>query len=670
MAKVNLIQREKWLLPNFIIVSVVTLITGLNIWLFERSGYAAHINAFVHSITSCIWLLIFCFYIFIHFKRTIGSRKLGLYASGLLLTGLLLCSAYSGLALLTTGFQERLSLLHLYSTAIIIVLFLTHVIQNRLALRGQKKAKVNLALIQIKTLFIACLASFLLSLLCWIPSLWEASDQKELYKTVKNYSLSYGKNPFSPSKTTTENQTFIKEHAITDSENCQQCHGDIYQQWQSSIHRYAAADPAYVRNVSLLESKKGIDATRYCEGCHAPSALLSGRLTAGGKHGGTEGTPAFQEGVSCKSCHSIASINSTEGVASYHFSPTSSYPLNYSTSYIATAINELMIEALPQDHKRDFLPADLSTSKFCATCHAQFMDESMNNWGWVKMQDEYTAWLKSPYSGRHDETHSDQNATRCQDCHMPLVTADDPTADSRGKVRSHRFLGANTYVAQHFGEKEQFTQTIDFLQKNKMRISIDEPRRQDSTESRLTVSEELKQHTETPYFVYLGEQIKINILVSNHGVGHDFPGGAIDLNEAWLHLEVLDANNRKVMESGFVQEDKTIEPNAIFYKSIAINRHGKEVWRHDLFNMTGESYRNVIKAGKTDRVEYSLNIPTWAKSPITVFASLKYRKLNRRYSDWVADGKPYKDIPIVDVARSNLSIPVYQEPPMYQNTKK
>lgn len=665
MAKFNLVQREKWLLPSFIALFFLSLTSGSYIWLFDGSGYSAQFSALLHTLVASFWAILFLAYLFIHFKRTIGSRRLGLNTSGLILSTAGIAIIATGVYLIIEGFEESYSKNHLYSTIILLLVFSLHILHSRRSVKDNAKAKANLPLIQNKTFLLSALSCmFLLSVIA-IPNYFYEGKKLALFTKVENYQLNYGKNPFSPSKTTTKNQSFIADHAVSDSINCQQCHGDIYQQWQSSIHRYAAADPSYVRNVTLLEGKKGIAATRYCEGCHAPSALLTGALTPGGKHGGTAGTTAFNEGVSCKSCHSISSINSTEGVASYHFDPKAEYLFDGLDNIIGQSINNFILETLPQDHKKAFAPAEIKTAKFCATCHAQFMDESMNNWGWVKMQDEYSAWLNSPYSGKHDDTYSQKDVTRCQDCHMPLIDANDPAANAEGKVRSHRFLGANTYVAQHFNEKKQLDQTIDFLQQNKMRISIDEPRRKVNTESRLTVEQALKLHSETPYFAYLGETIPLNVLITNIGVGHDFPGGAIDLNEAWLHLEILDAQNRQVFISGELLADKTVDPQAIFYKATAINRHGREVWRHDLFNMTGESYRNVIKAGQTDRVEYQLTIPAWAKSPITAYATLKYRKLNRRYSDWVANGKEYRDIPIIDVARSSLSIPVLKEPPVY-----
>lgn len=664
MPKLNNMPLEKKLLPWLVISSLITLVSGFVIVALQGKDYAAQLSNFLHIIVGFPWAMLFVYYLVMHFARTIGSRKLGLNTSGVLLTLLGLGVIGTGSLLVMNGFKPSLSQLHLGLAVALASFIALHIVQNRLNLKENTKAKQNLPLIENVMLRHSLLVLSCLSVLVITGSIWVNSSQTDLYKTVTPYEKAYGENPFAPSNTQTPDQQFIQTHAIAGSDNCQQCHVDIYDQWQDSIHKLAAADPAYVRNVTLLESKKGIAATRYCEGCHAPIAMLTGELTPGGKHGGIKDTPAFDEGISCRSCHSIDNIVSTEGVSSYHLTPVAATAFEFADNLLGDAANTLITRTLPHSHKEAFGNPVLGTAKFCASCHAQFMDERMNGWGWVKMQDDYSAWLNSPYSGHNDDTYSLTEPVRCQDCHMPLVQAKDPAADEQGRIRSHRFLAANTFVSQHFGNTEQLEQTIDFLQQNKMRISIEEPRRKDNTETTLTVDQKLKQHSETPYFAYLGETIPLNILVSNIGVGHDFPAGAIDITEAWIQVEVLDAQNARVFISGAIDEQGYVDKKAHIYKGTPINRQGQEVWRHDLFNMTGESYRNVVKAGQSDLASYSISIPAWAKSPVTVYASLKFRKLNKQYSDWVMEGKPYT-IPVVDVARTSLQIPLVKERAVY-----
>jgi hypothetical protein len=474
---------------------------------------------------------------------------------------------------------------------------------------------------------------------------------------VSDYEYSYGDHPFRPSQTETTTDTFVDQRQIANSHKCLNCHEDIGKQWMASVHQQAASDPTYVTNVSLLAKEKGISATRYCEGCHAPAALLTGELSPGGEHGGITTTVANHEGVSCMSCHGIDSLPHLKGVASYTFKPAKDYLFEQSTDPLLSRLHDLLLRVRPNQHKKDLGNPILKDPKICSSCHTQFMDKDMNNWGWIKMQDEYGAWLQSPFSKQHQEDFSNAAVNRCQDCHMPLVTSIDPSADENSKIRSHHFPGANTFLPLLRGDQEQLDATKSFLQSNKLRVSIETPNRKDAVQTLQALDENIRNFDEAPYYYYLGETASIATVITNQGVGHDFPGGTIDINQAWVEFLVMDAQGKLVYDSGLVDENNFVDPNAYFYRSLAVDRHGKLVWRHDLFNMVGESFKRVIKAGKSDIMHNSFEIPAWVKSPLTVTATLKYRKLNERYARWAMKDK-YIKIPIIDMAWDSLTIPV------------
>jgi hypothetical protein len=247
------------------------------------------------------------------------------------------------------------------------------------------------------------------------------------------------------------------------------------------MHAQAASDKAYQKNINLLSSKKSMAATRYCEGCHAPVALMGGQLTTGGKLD----TPwHIEEGVSCMACHGIKTVSHLKGNASYVFEESDNYLFKESNNKILTKIHNYLIQIQPDDHKKQMARPIEKDSTLCATCHAQFMDKNINAWGWVKMQDEYSAWLNSSYSGQSKHTFSQSEINRCQDCHFPLENIDDPSADHNGMVRSHRTLGSNTAIPWFTGDKEQLELVTRFLQTDKVRITIKEPNRNLAMRSR------------------------------------------------------------------------------------------------------------------------------------------------------------------------------------------
>ncbi len=146
-------------------------------------------------------------------------------------------------------------------------------------------------------------------------------------------------------------------------------------------------------------------------------------------------------------------------------------------------------------------------------------------------------------------------------------------------------------------------------------------------------------------------------MLPNANVGHDFPGGSTDINEVWIHLKVVDAQNNVIYESGALTENNDVDPSAQFYLSIPIDRQGQHVWKHDLFNTVGDSYKKIIKAGDSDIVFYGFTIPSWAKGPITISSTVRYRKFNNRYARWALEDDTIK-LPIVDMARDAITIPI------------
>jgi len=660
----NLLKKERTYTSFTWALTFICSITGLITWLFNSHANWLQWSILFHISTGIATSLALLVYLYTHFRRTIGFRRTSVLISGLLTIVLYLGFVYSGWHILLFGQQENKNWvysLHIICSLLFILFIIIHIFLH-LTLFPKKRINVEqtkFPSLQANVLaysFKMSLGVLLLLLACSLTYdfFYQPYQQTAI---VSDYQYSYGDHRFRPSQTETSNNAFIDSRQIANSHRCTTCHEDVSNQWMSSVHQQAASDPTYVTNINLLEAKKGISATRYCEGCHAPVALLTGELSPGGKHGGIPETAANHEGISCMSCHGIESLTHLKGVASYKFKPAEDYLFAQSKNPLLLKIHDLLVRSKPEQHKKDLGKGILKNPKLCAACHTQFMDKDMNNWGWIKMQDEYSAWLKSPYSKQHQERFSNTAVSRCQDCHMPLVASSDPSANIDQKIRSHHFPGANTFLPLLRGDKQQFEATKTFLQSNKLRVSIDKPNRKDAQQTLHALDENLRNFEEAPYYFYLGETADIYTVISNSGVGHDFPGGTIDINQAWVEFLVMDAEGQEVFSSGQVNKNNTVDPSAYFYRSLPVDKHGKLVWRHDLFNMVGESFKRVIKSGESDIIHNAFVIPSWVKSPLTISATLKYRKLNQRYAEWAFKDK-YINIPIIDIAWDSLDIPI------------
>ncbi|RMH16613.1 MAG: hypothetical protein D6698_09450 [Gammaproteobacteria bacterium] len=597
-----------------------------------------------------------------HFRRTLVTRRITVVLLGMAAALSMLLLSLSGLHIGIFGQQEALRWIyqsHIIAAYVLILSLVSHII-GHIFLKASKRQNNSLLFPTISHSDLHLNHSILLLAILGVAvaTLAYASipDPFSTTPAVEPYEHPYGIGNFSPSLTETDGDSFVDERLVGRSEQCASCHKEIGDQWMASMHRQAASDKAYVKNISLLVEQKGMAAARYCESCHAPLALLSGQLTKGGKHGGIAGTPAFREGIGCMGCHGIDRVTSLKGVGSYHFKPSTAYLFSGMQGSLPTKLHNFLIRIDPKAHVKEMSHPALSSPKLCATCHVQFMDKDMNGWGWVKMQDQYHSWLNGPFSGHSEQTFENEATKRCQDCHFQPVPGDDPSASREGMIVSHQTPGANSLIPWLNGNHNQMDLVRRFLQNGKVRIHIDEPRRKDAVRSARAISPK-DRDTEPPFYFYLGESAHIKSIVTNQGVGHKFPAGTTDINEVWIHFRVADAQNRTVFESGHIGKDRVVDPDAYFYRSTPIDKNGDHVWKHDLFNMVGTLYKNSIPPGESDVVEYTFDIPNWVKSPLTISATVRYRKFNIDYAKWALDDD-HIDPPIIDVAQETITVPV------------
>ncbi|MEY4719462.1 MAG: hypothetical protein RL563_2080 [Pseudomonadota bacterium] len=657
----SLLTIESRHIPYLIVILIVLAVSGFSIWLGSSFSVLIQCLVLLHALLGLLFSWFFIPYLWLHFRRTLGQRRPAVILSGVLSSVLFIALIASGLYLLIQGQSEALSWLlpiHIIMAVLILLGLSAHVWLHVSSLSDKRKQQLDhhcpsLGRGVMRSVSIGLLLC--LSCVAWFMAFYALrAETYDDSAAIKPYRLPYGEHPFRPSQTETSSAGFLDARRLGDSARCAACHQEIAQQWQVSMHAQAAADRAYQTNIKLLMNARGIEATRYCEGCHAPVALLSGQLSQGGRLD----TPGhLHEGVSCMSCHAIAQIEHLQGVASYRVQSPTPYLFEGDQQGWAVFIHDLLIRLKPEQHKADLARPILGSPELCATCHAQFMDQDFNHWGWVKMQDDYQSWLNGPYSSQYRQYFAQARQKRCQDCHFPLQPGHDPSANQDGLIKSHFNVGANTAIPWLTQNQPQLQRTIEFLRQDRLRISIDRPNRNQATLSQRPMDSHLMPSTEAPAYAYLGEEVSIDVTVSNAQVGHAFPGGTTDINEAWLRILVTDAQGLKVYESGYLDSDNNVEAAAHFYRSIPIDRAGNAVWRHDLFNMVGDSFKRVIPAGGSDLAHYRFHVPDDAKGSLHISVCLRYRKLNNRYARW-AFGDEKIALPIVDMASASLSLPI------------
>ncbi len=432
----------------------------------------------------------------------------------------------------------------------------------------------------------------------------------------EDYSYLYGTDrPFAPSLARTSTGGAFDSRSLSGSQSCgtSGCHEQIVNEWQVSAHRYAAMDPAFQAVQTVMAEQNGPESTRYCGGCHDPISLFSGAKNIFADD--LTNLTGYQEGVSCIACHSIKETD-IKGNADYVITQPGRYLFELHDGEVARWVSNFLIRSYPRYHIETLQHKLFKSAEFCAACHKQFIDEEINQVGWVQLQNQFDNWRKSRWNNPGDPTET----IECRECHMPLTDSHDPArgddldynrSDRDGKHRSHRFLGANQFmplVLELPGAEEHAELTEQWLQGK-----IDIPEIADKWRTGPAVPLELI----VPDTVLAGEEVQIETVITNNKVGHDFPTGPLDIIQAWVEITVTDQDGNLVFESGARDEEHFIEPGSFIFKAEPVDQYGKLIDRHNLWEMVGVRYRRALFPGFSDRAEFAFLCPTTVVSAVS-----------------------------------------------------
>jgi hypothetical protein len=491
-----------------------------------------------------------------------------------------------------------------------------------------------------------------------------------------DYNYAFGANrPFAPSLAHTSTNGAFDPRSLAGSETCgaSGCHTEIYNEWKTSAHRYAAMDPIFQGIQNVMAKQNGPESTRYCGGCHDPISLFSGsknifveKLT---------GSLGYEEGISCLACHSIQKTD-IQGNANYTMWQPHEYLWQWSRDHTVGAVaRNFLIRAWPAQHNR-LSKRMYKKPEYCAACHKQFIDQEVNRVGWVQLQNQYDNWAASHWNHKGDA----RATVECRECHMPLVSSTDPAAgdsmdynrswDDR-KHRSHRFLAANSFVPAFLhldGSDKQVELTAAWLQGH---IEIPEIR------NKWAEGPIVKVRIEAPPTAIPGKSIPVRVVMTSNKVGHDYPTGPLDMIQSWLELRVEDADGHVVFTSGRRNDRNFLPPGTFLFKAEPVDQYGNLIDRHNLWEMVGVRYRRSLFPGYSDTVEYNVmcpsggpSLPVAAAKPDTSFvvpagiapgklriaAILHYRKIDQFLLNYVMGEKSGLTAPVVDIASATADV--------------
>jgi hypothetical protein len=494
----------------------------------------------------------------------------------------------------------------------------------------------------------------------------------------EDYHFEEGGSPFSPSLATTATGGAYDDRSLTGSERCgtSGCHATIYREWAVSAHRWSSMDPAFQVIQEVMAKQNGPESTRYCGGCHDPASLFAGTKNVFAED--LSSIRGYNEGVSCLVCHSIRETD-LKGNANYTVNQPERYLYEVHEGEFARRVSDFLIRAYPKKHMEAFSKRLFKTPEYCAACHKQFIDEEVNQVGWVQLQNQYDNWRKSKWNPEGEP----DKVVECRECHMPLQDSDDPAAGDEldsyrakddGKHRDHRFIAANFFIPMllDLDDWEEHRDLTEAWLQGRREIP--------EIEYKWTKGPAVSIEIQSPDTVRPGEKLDIRVVISSNKVGHDFPTGPLDIIQSWINLEVTDDTGRVLLSSGAIDVDHFIEPGAFMFKAEAVDRYGNLIDRHNLWEMVGVRYRRALFPGFTDVARYSVVCPSSSLLPesqangsggaqrsfkvgapaepgtLHVKASLDYRKIDQYLLNFVFGEDNEITAPVVQMSTQEKTI--------------
>jgi len=390
---------------------------------------------------------------------------------------------------------------------------------------------------------------------------------------------------------------------------CATCHPDVAAQWAQSAHRFSSFNNPYYRaSANAFRRERGERGFAFCARCHDPALIAAGAIG----QPIDESAPPAQAGITCLHCHSVTDVHKTRGNGEYTLTHT-------------------VVPPPGPAHDARVRPPILAEARFCASCHKVALTPEVTHDIWLRGQDDYDPWQMSAIAGQGAGAVRRPAATRrCQDCHMPPEAA--PLGDRAAKggvVLSHRFLAANSALPALRGDDEAAAHLQSFL---RGALSVDVVARRDGS-----------------------GDLNADVVLRNRKVGHRFPGGVGDSNEAWIEVEVLAPSGQLVAHAGWLDGRSDLAPDAHLIRAQPVDGDGRPIARRDPQHMRGVAYDTSVGPSDPQVVRYRLERAP--PGPLRVRARVRYRQFSADYARFacaeVADAAARArclDPPAVEVA--------------------
>jgi hypothetical protein len=437
------------------------------------------------------------------------------------------------------------------------------------------------------------------------------------------------RSPASPPRTS--NGKPLPAERLGNSDYCGHCHTQIFHEWNSSAHHFSSLNNPVYRSVVLATAERRDPKTlQFCAGCHEPLPLaagepISGRITQW----------SSTAGITCLACHRITEVHG--GNASYTLSAPTLHPFALSDHPWQQRLHRWLLATFPALHRAVLSKPLYGTAEYCATCHSVTSPREINGHGDLLLQNEYESWHKSRFAA------AGKNAKSCADCHMPQVPSSDPAAHD-GRIRSHRFLGGNTLLPHLNRDHEQQAANEAFLRSGAVDLQCASIRTASSGSMPCAGA-------------HVGHEFEITFELRNFQVGHDFPGGTNDSNQAWLEVSATDSSGRIVYHSGAAAPAGDPQESSYALRTVYADANGERVDRRTATtDAITRVATTVLTPGERRNVPYAIRLDEQTRFPVKVDARLNWRKFSTAFLRSVFDAAEPPQAPLTIIDEVSVEI--------------
>ena len=325
----------------------------------------------------------------------------------------------------------------------------------------------------------------------------------------------------------------LTREQLLNPETCRECHPAHVEEWEGSMHAYAAEDPVFRAMNARGQRETGGALGDFCVQCHAPVAVALG-LTGDGLD--LDALPREVRGVTCYFCHQVDAVEGT------HNNP------------LRLAFDDIMrggfADAAPGAphgvarsplHDRD----DLRSADLCGSCH-----DIVNPLG-THIERTYTEWQDSVYA------HEGPSKLTCAECHMrgrDGVAAEGVDGVPLRRVHDHSMAGVDLALTDwpHRDRQRELVQTaLDTTLLANLCVDAS------------------------------ADRTFARVLLENVSAGHMFPSGASSDRRLWVELVATDAEGAVIWSTGVVEDGQPVtsldDPNLWLLRDEHFGEDGEPV---------------------------------------------------------------------------------------------